>query len=1593
MDLTALSKAAELLRRARKLDPNRVEVHQRLAAVLPSLSETEEARQEYLWLGGYYRHADDLAQARKQLQLWLDRNPDDFEIQVKLAEWNHEAGETAKAVLTLAETAERCLQQGHNQEALGALETALKFDPSRTDLRRRLIELREKAGGLGSVLEERFYLAETLLTQGKIEEARSECRRLHPAVKGHRASIEQLADLAERAGERGVAYSLFLELAHQASRAEQFREAQAFAERAQGLDPDEPAPFELLAHLFLQHRRKEEAIGQLRQLAQLHRLGKHTRKLMATLRRILSIDEEDATAREELVECLIRQGDAEAVQAERTALAQLYRRQGKNEEALNQYHRILEKSPFTMKVICDAAELQGQTGHPEAALQFYLEQAKTLDRLGAKPEAEQLLQRALKIDAERPETLEHLADLYRRMERPAQALEHLEKLATRAMQQNRFADAIRHLADAVQIAPERPDLMIRTAECHERDRQESKAAEYWNEAARLLAESGQGDRARALLEQVCSRLPEELELALTRIRLLEEARQWPEAATARQTLAARLTDRDQLPQAAEQLTLAMAHLEQRTPLLERLADLYERLGDTPKLVESLRQLADDHRRGARWQPMEETLERLLKLKPDRLDALRGLAEARARRGDIAGSTEIVFQLAARLRAESRWQEAIDLYRQGLQTAPGNLPARRELISALIESEATEEATTEWTSLARLLVETRRMTEAVEALKEAVQLQPANPRLRREYAVTLQAAGKSEQAVLQIVKLAETYASLNLPEKAIETLNEAKDNWPDRLDLRHRLADLYLKEDMARAAVRELIEVAERLEQGETIASARETLARVLEIDPECIEARQRLAELLLRLTCVEEASAEFLKIASQYAAMDDLEKASAAAARITVLPPEYQEEHGRLQQDIETRLRRSAFEKRQEQIDRLVKDGNWAEALAIYEKILEDYPDHIDAILGFARLKQKSGQRDDALALFLEAADRCRSQGHLRRARMVLEEVCEHWADSEAALERLVDVEEASGRLKEAGGYRLRIAAMKEKAGRLDLAIALSEKVLTLDRYNLEARANLGRLLSILGRTEEAYQHQLALGDLLREKDRIEEAVEAYRKASGILPADARSYKKVAELLALEGRTEEAIEQGLRGAEIDWQSGHRQEAWRQIQSILRDHPDQTAPRLLAIRLADEAEDKKLAIEHRKALAQLYQSKQQPKRAIAVLREIVESDPKDLAVRRTLAQELEKENLLEEAAREHLQIGDLYNERGIGGKAISFYRMAQKHLSDPAAVQEKIAESYLRENLIDKAVSELLGLGAWLQEKGREDDAVSAYERALEADPGNLRALHKAAQCYEAAERPDRAASIYRRMVETYLERGILGKAIEVCQNALKTIPHDTALRERLAELLTQKGALQEARKEYEAMLHYSPGDLRISMRIEKLSRRIAGAEEKPPRSASARPAAGRPGSGGSASGYDPFMGSIEPPAVEVTRARGRDGLELFQQKRYSRAIEELTAAINIWKQQPSSDEPVSEYFLALGVSCLETGKPSAAVEVLIQGIGTVNEKDRATLLEMRYQLARSYEAIGQGAEALKLWKAIYSAERDYKDVANKILWSRIGGKK
>ena len=73
---------------------------------------------------------------------------------------------------------------------------------------------------------------------------------------------------------------------------------------------------------------------------------------------------------------------------------------------------------------------------------------------------------------------------------------------------------------------------------------------------------------------------------------------------------------------------------------------------------------------------------------------------------------------------------------------------------------------------------------------------------------------------------------------------------------------------------------------------------------------------------------------------------------------------------------------------------------------------------------------------------------------------------------------------------------------------------------------------------------------------------------------------------------------------------------------------------------------KEALNERKALVAIYLKKQQPKRAIGLLKEIIQVRPQgSFPAAVPYAQELEKEGLIEEAIQEQIQIGDLYNRTG------------------------------------------------------------------------------------------------------------------------------------------------------------------------------------------------------------------------------------------------------------------------------------------------------------------------------------------------------------
>ena len=105
----------------------------------------------------------------------------------------------------------------------------------------------------------------------------------------------------------------------------------------------------------------------------------------------------------------------------------------------------------------------------------------------------------------------------------------------------------------------------------------------------------------------------------------------------------------------------------------------------------------------------------------------------------------------------------------------------------------------------------------------------------------------------------------------------------------------------------------------------------------------------------------------------------------------------------------------------------------------------------------------------------------------------------------------------------------------------------------------------------------------------------------------------------------------------------------------------------------------------------------------------------------------------------------------------------------------------------------------LAQKGQLDRAIAEYERLLEHDPNEVRALLKIGELRQRKGENEQAARALERAAELYSNQGFFLKAVAVYKQILKLDPRVEA-HQRLAELYQQLGLLREAMSQLQIVI-------------------------------------------------------------------------------------------------------------------------------------------------------------------------------------------------
>lgn len=116
-------------------------------------------------------------------------------------------------------------------------------------------------------------------------------------------------------------------------------------------------------------------------------------------------------------------------------------------------------------------------------------------------------------------------------------------------------------------------------------------------------------------------------------------------------------------------------------------------------------------------------------------------------------------------------------------------------------------------------------------------------------------------------------------------------------------------------------------------------------------------------------------------------------------------------------------------------------------------------------------------------------------------------------------------------------------------------------------------------------------------------------------------------------------------------------------------------------------------------------------------------------------------------------------------------------------------------------------------KGQLDKAAKEYQRVLDVDPKDVRALQKLAELYQKSGRFKESTDLMLRVAEGYTEQGFFLKAVAVYKQVLKLGQERIDVNLRLAQLYQQLGLVGDATQQFQlvANFHDKSGNVKESL--------------------------------------------------------------------------------------------------------------------------------------------------------------------------------------
>ncbi|MBN1636231.1 MAG: tetratricopeptide repeat protein [Deltaproteobacteria bacterium] len=322
--------------------------------------------------------------------------------------------------------------------------------------------------------------------------------------------------------------------------------------------------------------------------------------------------------------------------------------------------------------------------------------------------------------------------------------------------------------------------------------------------------------------------------------------------------------------------------------------------------------------------------------------------------------------------------------------------------------------------------------------------------------------------------------------------------------------------------------------------------------------------------------------------------------------------------------------------------------------------------------------------------------------------------------------------------------------------------------------------------------------------------------------------------------------------------------------------------------------------------------------------------------------------------------------------------------------------------------------------------IKETETALSRRPNDSNLLKKLGDLYLKTNNHESAADIYVRLGDTYNDKGFYPKAIALYKQAQKINPSWAVPLKKLAELYQVQGFAREAAtqyvklselmekvKEHEKATMYMQKAAELDPVHKKLNKKLHSFDVREKAMLETTPGSGKKPELMQTEFFDLNQEldkeidelSIDE-TVEITeddtgvdsvfraikenaeREGANDPLFLYNMGLAYRETGLLDEAIESFQKVIETGEKLFDAYVMLGMSLRENGKHEESLQAHMAG-AALEDVTPDMKIGLLYEIGQTYKAMGDGAQALNIFREIQKEHKSFKDVDVEI--ARLAG--